>query len=253
MCTTRAAIGDSQVRVTGRRRSPGLRSAFRRRAPLYAGAEVEPYVAIDPQNASHLIGVWQQDRWSDGGARGLRTGYSFDGGLTWSLTQAAFSRCTGGNAAQRRRLRARERPVGDDRPRRHRVPDSRSRSTAKRSPRLVERGAREPLDRRRAHMERSGDADPRRVSPFNDKESITADPVTPGFAYATWDRLEPERQRPVLVRAHDQRRTVVGSGAPDLRSGRAQPDAQQPYRRHGKRRRAHAVRLLHRVRRRPAT
>src|SRR6185295_1245817 len=68
-------------------------------AAAFTGAEVEPYVAIDPRNSSHLIGVWQQDRWSDGGARGIRAGYSLDGGSTWSPTQAAFSHCTGGNAA----------------------------------------------------------------------------------------------------------------------------------------------------------
>ena len=28
----------------------------------------------------NIIGVWQQDRWSDGGARGLATGYSKNGG-----------------------------------------------------------------------------------------------------------------------------------------------------------------------------
>src|SRR6476469_5458873 len=99
MCTTRAASGVSQVRVTGL--SPFAAGCDRTGATgiVYPGAEVEPYVAIDPQNASHLIGVWQQDRWSDGGARGLSTGYSFDGGLTWSLAQAAFSRCPGGKAA----------------------------------------------------------------------------------------------------------------------------------------------------------
>ena len=52
-----------------------------------------------PQPRGNLIGVWQQDRWSNGGARGLRTAYSIDGGVTWGTAQAKFSRCTGGNAA----------------------------------------------------------------------------------------------------------------------------------------------------------
>jgi len=35
-----------------------------------------------PTRPQPLIGVWQQDRWSNGGARGLGTGVSFDGGKT---------------------------------------------------------------------------------------------------------------------------------------------------------------------------
>ena len=63
---------------------------------LYANAEVEPYVAVNPANAANLIGVWQQDRWSNGGAKGVLAASSFDGGRTWSPSMAAFSRCTGG-------------------------------------------------------------------------------------------------------------------------------------------------------------
>lgn len=37
----------------------------------YVNAEVEPYVAVNPATAGNLIGVWQQDRWSDGGAGSL--------------------------------------------------------------------------------------------------------------------------------------------------------------------------------------
>ncbi len=64
---------------------------------LYANAEVEPYVAVNPANAANLIGVWQQDRWSNGGAKGALAASSFDGGRTWTPSMAAFSRCSGGN------------------------------------------------------------------------------------------------------------------------------------------------------------
>src|ERR1700694_3403353 len=67
--------------------------------PNYLNAEVEPWLAINPRNASNLIGVWQQDRWSAGGARGLVTGVSHDAGETWSRTFPHFSRCAGGTAA----------------------------------------------------------------------------------------------------------------------------------------------------------
>ena len=66
---------------------------------LYANAEVEPFVAVNPRFPLNLVGVWQQDRWSNGGARGLGTGYSFDGGVTWKRVYPPFSVCAGGNAA----------------------------------------------------------------------------------------------------------------------------------------------------------
>ncbi len=62
----------------------------------YRNAAVEPSVAVDPLNPAHLIGVWQQDRWSDGGATGLLTAVSTDRGETWSTTFAHFSQCSGG-------------------------------------------------------------------------------------------------------------------------------------------------------------
>ena len=196
MCTTRAAIGDSQVRVTGLSPfAPGC-DGVPATGVLYAGAEVEPYVAIDPQDASHLIGVFQQDRWSDGGARGLRTGYSFDGGLTWSLTQAAFSRCTGGNAANGGDFQRASDPWITIGPEGiayqiaiafNGATFAGGSSSAVLASRSTDGGRTwsEP-----ATLIRDG------VAPFNDKESITADPVTPGFAYATWDRLDQDGHGP---------------------------------------------------------
>jgi BNR repeat protein len=64
---------------------------------LYRNAEVEPQVSLDPRNADHLVGVWQQDRWSNGGANGLLTAVSNDGGASWTRSSAHFTRCTGGN------------------------------------------------------------------------------------------------------------------------------------------------------------
>jgi len=66
---------------------------------IYLGAEVEAHVAVDPTDPQHLVGAFQQDRSSGGGALGLRTAVSRDGGATWALGQAAFSRCSGGTAA----------------------------------------------------------------------------------------------------------------------------------------------------------
>jgi hypothetical protein len=43
--------------------------------------------------------VWQQDRWSNGGANGVFGGVSFSGGASWAPTSATFTRCSGGTAA----------------------------------------------------------------------------------------------------------------------------------------------------------
>ena len=69
-------------------------------AAAFGGAEVEPFVATDPTNSQRLIGVWQQDRFPDGGARGLGTAVSTDGGVSWAtVTPPTFSRCSGGTVA----------------------------------------------------------------------------------------------------------------------------------------------------------
>jgi len=184
------------ARVTGE--SPF--SADCDRAPVtgvaFTGAEVEPYLAIDPQNPFHLIGVWQQDRWSDGGARGLRTAYSFDAGVTWTWSQAALSRCTGGNAANGSDFARASDPwitIG---------PDgiayqigiafngatfASGSSSAVLASRSVDGGRSWSTP---ATLILDG------IAPFNDKESITADPGAPGYAYAAWDRLEPNGHGP---------------------------------------------------------
>jgi len=41
----------------------------------YVNSEVEPFVAVNPTNPSNIVGVFQQDRWSNGGARGLSTSW----------------------------------------------------------------------------------------------------------------------------------------------------------------------------------
>ena len=196
MCATVGLVGDTYVRVTAG--SPFAPDCDR--APVtgiaYPAAEVEPQIASDPRDPSHLVGVWQQDRWSDGGARGLRTGYSFDNGLTWSPTQAPFSRCMGGNAGN-----------GGDYPRASDPwvsigPDGVAYQIA-----IAFNGDTfAPGSSGAVLASRSTDggrtwSDPATLIAdgstfFNDKESITADPLAPGYAYATWDRLEPNGHGP---------------------------------------------------------
>jgi len=63
----------------------------------YVNTEVEPFVAVNPTNLNNILGAYQQDRWSDGGAHGLVDSRSMDGGLTWAQSFAHFSTCSGGS------------------------------------------------------------------------------------------------------------------------------------------------------------
>src|SRR5262245_10423947 len=49
---------------------------------VYTNAEVEPSLSVNPLNPNNLVGAWQQDRWSSGGAHGVLLGSSSDGGHT---------------------------------------------------------------------------------------------------------------------------------------------------------------------------
>ena len=154
---------------------------------LYVNAEVEPYVAVNPQNPSNLIGVWQQDRWSNGGARGLLTGASFDGGRTWTPSMAAFSRCAGGNAGNGGDFERASDPwvaIG---------PDGVAYQSALAFNGSTGASGNAVLASRSVDGGRSWSAPVALIadgaSNFNDKDSIAADPTAAGFAYAVWDRL----------------------------------------------------------------
>jgi hypothetical protein len=60
----------------------------------FPNTEVEPFVAVDPTHPDTIIGSYQQDRWSDGGAKGLVASRSTNGGASWAQNYAEFSICT---------------------------------------------------------------------------------------------------------------------------------------------------------------
>src|SRR2546426_5142419 len=61
---------------------------------VFHDAEVEPSVAIDPTDPKHLIGVWQQDRWSNGGSNGGVSALTFHGGPTRPRATPPFTPCS---------------------------------------------------------------------------------------------------------------------------------------------------------------
>jgi hypothetical protein len=63
---------------------------------LFPGTEVEPWIATNPADPTNSIAVWQQDRYSNGGANSLRAAYSTGNNWASSTTQPAWSKCSGG-------------------------------------------------------------------------------------------------------------------------------------------------------------
>jgi BNR repeat-like domain len=60
----------------------------------FKDTEVEPLVAVNPTNQDNVVGVFQEDRWSDGGAHGLLAAVSFSGGASYVNNWAEFSACS---------------------------------------------------------------------------------------------------------------------------------------------------------------
>jgi hypothetical protein len=150
------------------------------RGSVTRDSEVEPAVAIDPTDAAHLIGVWQQDRWSNGGAKGVVSATSFDGGRTWASSVAAFTLCSGGTYQRATDPWVSIGPDGTA----FQIAFAFDASDAN-AAMLVSRSR----DRGRTWEKPNAlivDTDP---DVADDKETVTADPHDARFAYAVWDRL----------------------------------------------------------------
>ena len=68
----------------------------------YTNAEVEPGLAVNPTDPANMIGVYQQDRWSDGAARGIVVASTVNGGAAWKPQPLPFSSCAGGSSDEPR-------------------------------------------------------------------------------------------------------------------------------------------------------
>ncbi|HEX5687704.1 MAG TPA: sialidase family protein [Ideonella sp.] len=156
---------------------------------LYPNAEVEPFVAANPRNPLNLVGVWQQDRWSDGGAQGLGTAYSFDGGIHWHRVFHPYTRCAGGTPANGGDYERGSDPWVSFSPNgvvhqmvlglNFNASDSEIASAM-----LASRSTDGGRTWSPAVM-LQGDTPER----FNDKNALTADPTDSRYVYAVWDRL----------------------------------------------------------------
>ncbi|HEX4584049.1 MAG TPA: sialidase family protein [Burkholderiaceae bacterium] len=168
---------------------------------LYPNSTVEPYLAVSPIDSKLLIGVWQQDRWSNDGAHGILTARSVDGGATWSLpTPPPLSHCMGGTPAN----------SGDyDRVSDPWVAFSSDGSSIYQAALAFTTGTSSAVV-----VSVSTDLGQTWSAPvavirdapdttFNDKDAITADPVNPAYAYVVWDRT-PGDQPAMIARTVDR-------------------------------------------------
>jgi hypothetical protein len=67
----------------------------------YPGSQVEAMVVANPKRADNLVAAWQQDRWSNGGSRGIVIGVSNDAGNHWTpVVLPGVSQASGGKYAR---------------------------------------------------------------------------------------------------------------------------------------------------------
>lgn len=159
-------------------------------AENYPNTEPEPWVARNPANPDNLIGAFQQDRWNDGGGKGLVAGWSTDDGHNWGVTPLPFSLCAasyyGGAVLPTERASDPWVDIGPD-GRAYSISISFDENTFKNGV-----GAATSTDggvtwQNQKFVDFNADVGP--LTSFDDKESITADPTVAGSAYAVWDQL----------------------------------------------------------------
>jgi hypothetical protein len=161
----------------------------------FPNSEVEPWLAVSPTNPNDVAGMWQQDRWSDGGAHGLLAAVSHNGGVTWAYSAPHFSNCAGGTPANGGNYGRSSDPWVSWAPNGDLWSISLSVDrTTTRNAVLVSKMAHgtstwnEPTTVRFDSSEKTGIP---LGNNFNDKESLTADPTdaSGNLVYAVWDRI----------------------------------------------------------------
>jgi hypothetical protein len=152
----------------------------------FPGAEVEPWIGVNPTNSANIVGIYQQDRYSNGGAKGTTATVSTNGGTSW--TQVAVpndTRCTGGSFQRSSDPWLSFGPDG--------VLHAMSLVT---DPDIgAEFGANGMTYNRSTDGGFTWEPAIRLITDpagrfLNDKNSMTADPNDPGLVYAVWDKLQ---------------------------------------------------------------
>jgi len=148
----------------------------------YLNAEVEPQIAVNPANPQNIIGQWHQDRWSNGGGRGIGGAFSRNGGDSWTDTTVPYSSCAPGGLPYER---ASDPWVSFG-------PDGTAYSSALSFDGSTNRNAVSATvsyDGGKTWTNQQTIVAYTTAQLFTDKNSTTADPVHPGVAYTVWDTL----------------------------------------------------------------
>lgn len=156
----------------------------------FTGIEVEPWVVANPTRRSNLVALWQQDRWSNGGARSNVAGVSFDRGQSWQIVVVpGLTECSGGPFERASDPWLDFSPDGTL----HQMSLLVDISSDPESPFGTERNG--------MAVSRSFDGggswekpllliDESDPTALNDKNALTADPHSSKRVYAVWDRLD---------------------------------------------------------------
>ena len=149
---------------------------------VYRHSEVEPWLAVNPANGQHLIGAWQQDRWSSGGSNSIVTGVSTDGGASWrQVVVPRITRCAGASDYERA-----SDPWVSFSPNGHVYVQSLAFNDSNTTNALL---VNKSVDGGQTWGEPITLIRDTAPTLFNDKNSITADPLDSNYVYAVWDRL----------------------------------------------------------------
>jgi hypothetical protein len=162
---------------------------------VFLNSEVEPWIDVNPTDADadaivgdNVVGIWQQDRWSNGGARGLVSGVSFDGGATWDeVVVPGISLCSGGVYDRSTDPWVTFAPDGTL----HQLALSFNDVAAPFTPRDFDHAllASKSTDGGLTWSQPKVVIRDTDANVFNDKQTITADPHDSNYVYAVWDRL----------------------------------------------------------------
>lgn len=163
----------------------------------FLDSEVEPWVDVSPVDSNIIAASWQQDRWGNGGSRGLVAGVSIDGGANWDIVPVpGVTACTGGKFQRASDPWVTFAANGDlyhmslaldiD------TPPNRPGGFGPNAMLVSKVNAADLAD----GLQMSDWSDPITLMEdtnarfLNDKNSITADPTDPNIVYAVWDRLQ---------------------------------------------------------------
>ena len=148
----------------------------------YPNAEVEPQIAVNPTNTRNMVGQWHQDRWSNGGARGIAGAYSNTGGAGWKDVTVPYTSCAPSGLPYER---ASDPWVSFG-------PDGTAYSSALSFDGSTNRNAvsaATSYDGGKSWTNQQTIVAYTTAQFFTDKNSTTADPIHAGTAYTVWDTL----------------------------------------------------------------